>query len=260
MNLDELRGVQNRERATDSLQDLRDSFYDETAAYIQGLKEERERAASSADDPFASPEVNRLTDEITMAEQVVEAIYERRVGKIVKHASLAAAGMSGDEEGLTKEERRLYNDLVDRIQQNKDHVLAVLAGETDDDAAADSETAGAGTEPPEATTDAPAPPPDTPPAGEPDVNAADLMGDGQSAEAATGDETAGDAGAEPDGALADEDAGQDLHRTTVRVTRDVGEILGIDERVYRLEADDVVTLPEENAQPLLQREAAERLE
>ena len=125
---------------------------------------------------------------------------------------------------------------------------------------ADAEPVDAGTASAEATADAPTPPPDAPPADEPDVNAADLMGDGQRTEAADGDETADDAGAEPDGALADEESERDLHRTTVRVTRDVGEILGIDERVYRLEADDVVTLPEENAQPLLQREAAERLE
>ena len=46
----------------------------------------------------------------------------------------------------------------------------------------------------------------------------------------------------------------------MRITRDVGEIFGVDEHVYTLESDDVVTLPAENAAPLLEREAAEKLE
>jgi DNA replication factor GINS len=51
-----------------------------------------------------------------------------------------------------------------------------------------------------------------------------------------------------------------LERTTVRITRDVGSILGVDEREYDLEREDVVTLPATNADPLVERDAAERLE
>lgn len=247
MNLDELRAVQNRERATDSLQELRDSFYGDVADYISDLKAERERVAADADDPFASPTVSRLTDEITMAEQVVEAIYERRVGKIVKHASLAAAGMRGDEEGLTREEQALYEDLVERIQDNKSHVLDVLSGEADSSGDLESQTDA---------TDQPDPP-DPPPDDDPSVNPADLM----SAEA----DDSHSSGERPEAASGtdgrdDESGIGDVDRTTVRVTRDVGEIVGVDERVYRLEAEDVVTLPAANAAPLVEREAAEKLE
>ena len=49
-------------------------------------------------------------------------------------------------------------------------------------------------------------------------------------------------------------------RTTIRITRDVGEIFGVDERTYELASEDVVTLPEENAGPLVERGAAEKLE
>jgi DNA replication factor GINS len=45
----------------------------------------------------------------------------------------------------------------------------------------------------------------------------------------------------------------------VRITQDVGEILGVDERTYELSAEDVVTLPAVNATPLLDRDAAEQL-
>jgi DNA replication factor GINS len=51
----------------------------------------------------------------------------------------------------------------------------------------------------------------------------------------------------------------DTDRTTVRITQDVGEILGVDERTYELSAEDVVTLPAVNATPLLDRDAAEQL-
>ena len=91
MNLEDLRAAQTRERATDGLQELRDSFYADVAEYIADLKERRETAAAAADDPFGDPEVQELSDKIETAEQVAEAIYERRMGKLVKQASLAAA-------------------------------------------------------------------------------------------------------------------------------------------------------------------------
>ncbi|WP_336327982.1 DNA replication complex subunit Gins51 [Halovenus sp. HT40] len=161
MNLEELQAARDRERQTDKLQQLRESFYADAGEFIQQLQTERDRAAERADDPFDSPEVSQLTDEINTAEQTVEAIYEKRVGKIVKAASFAAADLPAEAEGMTKEEQDLFDTLVENIKANRQHVLAVLDGEeppTD-------ETAG---------TTAP----------EPDVSAADLMG--------TGDETAAD--------------------------------------------------------------------
>ena len=54
------------------------------------------------------------------------------------------------------------------------------------------------------------------------------------------------------------EAGPD--RATVRITRDVGAIFGVDEREYELASEDVVSLPVENADPLVQRDAAERID
>jgi DNA replication factor GINS len=50
-----------------------------------------------------------------------------------------------------------------------------------------------------------------------------------------------------------------IDRETVRVTEDVGDIFGVDEREYDLSEDDVVRLPAANAGPLIERGAAERL-
>ncbi|WP_049926831.1 DNA replication complex subunit Gins51 [Halopiger goleimassiliensis] len=337
MNLDELRSVQSTERKKDSLQNLRPSFYQEVGEYIADLEDERDRVAEQADDPFSSPEVSRLTDEIETAKDVVEAIYERRMGKLVKQASLAAAGMPADDEGLTAEEQDLFEDLVGRIESNKSHVLDVLEGKTVDDTAETESAPGAsatdtpgqaGTEPRAdagATRDEPrdvAPPessdpdPPAPPAPEPDPTAnpnddatesglspADAMGGGSPAETSSGtapdssgspDSTAdapGSPGAAPDpshpdaggtdldgsvetasgstdpasgaghsDAAARAPADEDVDRVTVRITRDVGSILGVDNREYTLSSDDIVTLPEQNADPLLEQEAAEPLE
>jgi len=359
MNLDELRSAQAKERRKDSLQHLRDSFYDDVGAYVADLRAARDRRAEQVENPFADDDVRRLSDEVETAEEVAEALYERRVGKVVKLASFAAADMSVDEEGMTTEERRLFEDLVERITTNKSQVFGVLAGELP--ATADAATAGeppvsegspvaegptgtartpetdgvpptAGTEPAEAD---PADPersdsPSTeagalagamggddadPAAGgstgatgrsaAPSAESAGSIDDGGDGDGTTpvppdpappeavgvGDETdetggregladadlAGDADGEPSpgattdgGAVPEAGAGGEpaaeggpaasTDRATVRITRDVGAIFGVDEREYELASEDVVSLPVENADPLVRRDAAERID
>jgi DNA replication factor GINS len=315
MNVEELRTVQRTERQKDSLQHLRDSFYRDVAEYIAERKAERERIASEVDDPFSSPEVSRLSDEIETAEEVVESIYERRIGKIVKRATFAAAGMAAEDEGLTGEERELFDDLVARIENNRRTVLTDLVGDVDADETAESDTPATETASEPATRPEPAaagtaggPAPTTP---DPDDLLAEAMG-GDGGEAAGGDagetvDPASDDGApaaaaagagptptptapdpkpesepattpgsgsgsgsgpDPDRTATDGQAtdGGDAaaspgtDRTMLRITRDVGEIFGVDEREYDLASEDVVMLPTANAEPLLDRGAAERLE
>ncbi|MFB6074756.1 MAG: hypothetical protein ABEJ89_07065 [Haloarculaceae archaeon] len=320
MNLDELQSVQSRERQTDSLQQLRASFYRDAAEFVGDLREERERAAERAEDPFDAPEVNRLTDDIKTAEQTVEAIYDRRVGKIVKMASLAAADMPTEEDGLTAEERRLFESLVGSIEENRDHVLDVLAGDASPGAVTGGDTtADAG----RADSNAGRADSDTGTAdsGAPGVDAASAMGGGpaggqsnaggtdeertghggddhpippeeampetdggaRAAESGQRDAGAPSAGSPPtddltagsvpgDATAGSDDAGgeategatghpaSDVERETVRITDDVGAIFGVDEREYDLSTDDVVRLPAKNAAPLVERDAAERLE
>jgi len=320
MNLDELRSVQSTERKKDSLQNLRPSFYQEVGEYIADLEAERDQVASAADDPFSSPEVGRLTDEIETARDVVEAVYERRMGKLVKQASLAAAGMQADDEGLTAEEQDLFVDLVDRIQANKGRVLDTLEGVDEPNGDSTAQTAGAGesdlpstrtestatdqtpaesgeqptaTDTPPSEPEVPPAPPDEPhpdqsaadtsgPIAESGVTPADVMGgepttdvigSGPSPSASDSDsETGGepraserdlpasDADERGPTAADDGDADHDVDRVTVRITQDVGSILGVDDREYTLSSDDVVTLPEQNATPLVEQEAAEPLE
>ena len=351
MNLDELRAAQSKERQTDSLQHLRESFYEEAAEYIAELEDERDRAAEAVEDPFASHEVRQLTDEIETAREVVEAIYERRLGKLVKTASLAAADIPTDDDGLTMEERALFEDLVERIEENKSRVLDVLDDGGGDQSAAEtgepeatapdrppgteserapgteserapetesgrapgtdpdrdtiaSEEAASVAGPPEGDRNAAAPDDSLAGVSETDgpvedaaaamggsdaqdtartngsgaVGATDAGGDEAVRTNGTGPETngtsprEGDPGDDPgadtaattDASNGADDAPADardsVDRTMVRVTENVEQFYGLDDREYDLDEEDVVTLPEANAEPLLQRGVAERLE
>lgn len=367
MNIDELRSVQSKERQKSDLQQLRESFYGDVADYITELEAERESVAANATDPFGSPEVQQLTNDIETAKDTAEAIYERRLGKIVKKASLVSAEMANpnDVSGLTTEEQALFSDLVDRIERNKDHMLDVIAGDvpagsagfdgerrptaTGSDASpsdaspgdasvvpgergdtastADGDTAGSGEA--DAGREDPPVPDDLlegpPQADDESVSAADVMSgdatdgdggdptddDGSDATDDDGGDPTDDGGGDVDGHDVRHDDGQDesaesrpgttdpsdspegertdggataaatddstgdasledssaggasasaTDRATLRVTEDVGEIFGVDEREYTLSAEDVVTLPEENADVLVSQGAAERLD
>ncbi len=320
MNLEELRSVQRAERQKDSLQHLRDSFYEDVAAYVVQLKDERERAVEAADDPFASEDVRQLTDKIESTREIANALYERRVGKVVKHASFAAADMATDEEGMTTEERELFDDLVGRIRQNRETVMATLDGKRDaaasetsadesttetergpDASVANSDAAASASSPSTASatadpaddiladalgdsgeTETPPAPPDTPAdaADEPtaesettETSSADSSGTDRPTEEATSvsEAPAASAGAEPPSTApaGEPDAGDETptdsrdlgpERTTLRITADVGTVYGVDEREYDLARDDVVMLPTTNAEPLLQKDAAERID
>ncbi|WP_313695741.1 hypothetical protein [Halorarum halobium] len=293
MDLDELRGVQSTERQRDSLQHLRDSFYEDVASYIEGRKHRRDDRASSVENPFSDEQVRKLSDEIETAEEVVESLYERRVGKVVKLASFAAADAPVETDGLTAEETELFDDLVARIEENKGRVLEVLGGgadvdldaptgaepttpSTDDEVGTEPTAADAGGEPDgvladamgadsaapreSGTTDAgghesedaPPIPPDEP---ELEHGAGGSVQDVESGASEGEDGSTGD-GARPSG----EAPPSDDDRRTVRITRDVGQILGVDDREYELESEDVVTLPAANADPLVDRDAADPLE
>jgi DNA replication factor GINS len=288
VNLEELRDRRGRERQQDSLQRLPESFYRDVGEYLADLKRERDAVAEEAADPYGDPKVRRLTDELQSAQSLVESLYERRVGKVVKHASFAAADMPHDSEGLTDEERALFDDLVGRIKENRGRVLDPLNGEgtpdEGEDDGAEAERAPPRTEPASgrrtvedgpSAADAPAEP--TPPetsAGPGEATTASDPADagsgapadhaGMLAEAMGASPSAGDDAPSEDDAPADheppaEDDAPADDRTTVRITADVGEIYGVDDRSYRLAAEDVVDLPADNARPLVEKDAAEEL-
>lgn len=261
MDLSELHRVQRQERSTDSLQELRESFYADVAAYLEDLRETRAAAAEEADDPFRSARVSELTSEIETAEHVAEAIYQRRIGKLVDEASLVATGNGETTGGLTAEEQELFDDLVERIQGNRESVLGQFRGEVAVPEPEGAESTGSATAPEEDTSPAArdAHPPDEP------IEGAGL----DPADAMSGDNSEPPDGGPPEPTDQRNDTGddsdvgseeRDVERTTVRMTADVGEIFGVDAESYELNRDDVVDLPRENADPLVDRDVAERVE
>lgn len=334
MDLDELRSVQATERAQDSLQHLRDSFYDDVADYLRERIAARDRRAAKVDRPFADERVRQLTDEIETASDVLEALYERRVGKVVKLASFAAADMPVEEEGMTEHERELYDDLVERIKTNKATVLDAIvegrpAGSADEgsEASLDSmiptedvtigtpnvsaDAIGSDTDveeqvPPEVPEPATAGSTESATAGstesaKPANTPADTSPETQSRSGGDSDRSAqtnhdaenrrpdrddgttegGNGSVLADAMRAESDGGttidapsetpvpssgpdleppaQSVDRTLVRITDDIGEIFCLDERTYPLQRGDVVSLPTVNAEPMIDRGAAERL-
>lgn len=306
MNLSELQSIKSTERQADSLQRLRASFYADAGEFISELRAERAAAVEAAANPFGDEEVRRLTDDIETARSTVEAIYERRVGKVVRMASLAAADMPTEEEGLTAEEAELFEELVAAIRENRREVMTVvdeaadgaedledvtpdvatdaasveaadlMGGEVADESdggSADETVAGrsASAAASSARQDVREVPPDENPPGERRQPPEDASTDGPGSpaeagavdEATPGGDTGDEAAASPDEGLAsdrDADVDDDVARRTVRITRDVGEIFGVDDRAYDLSTDDVVTLPAANAEPLVADDAAEPLE
>ena len=298
MNLDELRTVRDKERQTDTLQHLRDSFYEEVDEYVGELIAEHERTSDGA--RVGDPAVSQLAHEIETARTLVEGIWERRMGKLVKQSSLAAAGLAAADEGLTREEQALFADLVDAIEDNRETVLGSLgtrsATESADrdepdsgppdptpdrsaeptlDAAdalggTDREASRSDPEPPTQESSPPQPTDPTPPAPDPGTEdsvdeplSSHEMHDGSTESPPDETATPSSGGtASPDDTERSEPSSTDPvdDRTTVRIVRDVGEIFGIDERAYTLSEEDVIQLPEANADPLIERGAAERLE
>lgn len=121
MDLEDLRQAQADERRSEKLQELSDTFYEDAAAYIEGMREERD----ACEDPY-SDEARRLDDALSSARQVTEAIYERRVGKVVKMASLAANGHTASEDRMTREEREMFGRIVSEIRANQKRIEETL--------------------------------------------------------------------------------------------------------------------------------------
>ena len=128
--MDDLRQTQADERRSEKLQELSDTFYEDAAGYIESLREKRD----ARDDPY-SDEARRLNDELDSARQVTEAIYERRVGKVVKMASLAANGHPTSEDRMTREEREMFESIVSEIRASQERIEETL-----EDALKNSET------------------------------------------------------------------------------------------------------------------------
>ena len=211
MNLEDLREIQIEERTRSDLQPLLDSFYTDVSKYLQDLRVERESILEGNIDAVDAKTVRRIEDEIKTVGEVVEAIYDRRVGKILKGASLTAAGLGERDGSLAGVEVELFRSLVELLQKNRKEILERTSSEEDDDSQREMEM-------------------------------------GQINEEISLQENI------------DQKGDEETTNITIKVVQEVGEIYGVDGNTYDLREGKIISLPKENAQPLIKAKVVQIVE
>ena len=202
MNLEDLREIQIEERTRSDLQPLLDSFYVDVSKYLQDLRVERENSLEGSIDAVDAKTVRRIEDEIKTVGEVVEAIYDRRVGKILKGASLTAAGLGKRDGSLAGVEVELFRNLVELLQKNRIEILEWTSSEKGDKAQREIETN--------------------------QINEDTPLQEN-----------------------VDQKGERETSNITIKVVQEVGEIYGVDGNTYDLREGRIISLPKENAQPLI---------
>jgi DNA replication factor GINS len=202
MNLEDLREIQIEERTRSDLQPLLDSFYADVSKCIQNLRVERENILEGGIDAVDAKTVRRIEDEIRTVGEVVEAIYDRRVGKILKGASLTAAGLGKRDGSLAGVEVELFRNLVELLQKNRIEILERTSSEKGDKSQRKVET-------------------------------------NQINEEAPLQENI------------DQKGEEETSNITIKVVQELGKIYGVDGNTYDLREGKIISLPKENAQPLI---------
>lgn len=96
-------------------------FYDRAAKQIRELEEEKNRIEDTYSTKYAI-----IDDELKTSRKSIENIIERRIGKIIKEASLRASSKrkeKQDIDSMTMEERRFYNSLLELMTQWRGELL-----------------------------------------------------------------------------------------------------------------------------------------
>lgn len=302
MEIRDIRAALQTERKQSELQDLPDDFYENVNELLEELHGKRDALVEDSADPFSDDEIQQVTDKIETVQDNVESLYQRRSGKIVKKASFTAAEINEGIDGVTTEEKEIFDSLVTELKNGQQKVFnTVNPGTTDTEQTANqqAENTTETTKTVQTNQEEPAQPEeallnaseDT--AGESGSDAdeekkpsntlsseANASEDGETAteseendtvkqnswkaESKSTDEDSNseNEGTEKDGS-AIEDFGEntpvDVERITVRIKDEVGEIMGVDNREYDLTEEDVVTLPETNAEALINKNAATKI-
>ena len=218
MDFEDLRNILTREQKS-KLAKLEPDFYEGVRAYLDGLREEQQTAPGM--------EAQLLADELETAENRLQRIFELRVGKIVNLASshilAEIKGIKQDMDAMTPVERDMYDSVLASVRKGWSDIERTVTGRS------------------------------TLPATE-DIRSEELMEPVEDV-----DERAKDVSEErEDLAIApvtheDRDKGNLSDYTVVRVLKDVPTFMGADSHHYTLAKNDVVILPNLNANVLCKR-------
>ncbi len=110
-----------RDERKSKLVPLESDFYEKAAGQIRELEEEKNRNEDTYSTKYAI-----IDDELKTARKSIENIIERRIGKIIKEASLRASSKQKEKQdidSLTPEEREFYNRLLELMMQWRSGLL-----------------------------------------------------------------------------------------------------------------------------------------
>ena len=240
MNLNDLKVIRSNERSSRKLTQLKPDFYLDVNAYLNSLRMSKDQ---------------KKQDELDNALKVIEAVYDKRVAKIIKLASLKAKGHAEDVP-LTEEELKIYDGIYQIFTKCKDRMLGLEKSGVKNNRVVNSSTKDRKSRDEIERVNDVVPSEDTP------INAGDehevLTGitaasendEGFTSSAPTERESEGD-----DTRTLIQESGN-IKYVIVRILADIPTFVGLDGRNYKLSKEDVVVLPEGNAKTLCNRNLA----
>ncbi len=101
---------------------LENDFYEKAATQIRVLQDEKDRIEDIYCTKYAM-----IDDELRTARKSIENIIERRIGKIIKEASLSASSKQKEKQdiqSMTREERLFYNSLLEVMTEWRSEVIS----------------------------------------------------------------------------------------------------------------------------------------
>lgn len=100
---------------------LENDFYEKAAAQIQELQDEKNKI----EDIYCT-KYGMIDDELRTVRKSIENIIERRIGKIIKEASLSASSKQKEKQdiqSMTREEKIFYNRLLEVMTEWRSEVV-----------------------------------------------------------------------------------------------------------------------------------------
>ena len=267
--LNEIKAITRTEKEKSGLQELEDDFYTRVEARLSELYEKRDEKIAEVDNPFQCTEIKQTSDRIESIEDEIQSLHRLRSAKILDKAGFVAAGMGNKPSGTTPAEQDMFEGLVAELTTGKQQVLNAIdpdkndtcmgatSGKRDSTKQTQSQSKSNNSMPHDASQ-----PAISIDGGKFSTTTNNNEDDetGMLVEAQQGGNDDLEEVKEEDVNESNNGNNENIERITVKMKKSVGEILGADEREYELQEDDVVTLPEKNASPLINKEAAEPID
>ena len=121
-----IRNVQETEKKSPSLSSINEKFYQSISQYIISLKDRLENESSDQKKLL-------LRDEIDNTEKIANSIYEFREKKILLAAISKIRGGSPNIKNLVKEERELFESVLELLKKARQKILEIDSGKNKDE-------------------------------------------------------------------------------------------------------------------------------